>query len=212
MVAKGMEGKTMGANYRHDHSSRSHTVVRLVVESHHETDDKLTGVISGSLMLVDLAGSETVHDNKDAKATGEGKAIIKSLFHLRNCVHALGSGKRPDFRSSKLTRLLEPSIKNGSIFIWQFSQFLAEVVLMLARLLDRLRFADLQLRMRDLQRPADHRCARVRPAGATRAAEPRAEHCRGRLRVSQAQSDDGRRVAGCAVSPPQAITIIITIV
>lgn len=115
LVAQGMEGKTMGANYRHEHSSRSHTVVRLVVESHHETDDKLTGVISGSLMLVDLAGSETVHDNTDDKATGEGKAIIKSLFHLRNCVHALGSGKRPDFRSSKLTRLLEPSMKNGCV-------------------------------------------------------------------------------------------------
>ena len=66
-------------------------------------------------MLVDLAGSETVHDNTDAKATSEGKAIVKSLFHLRQCVHALASSKRPDFRSSKLTRLLEPSMKNGCV-------------------------------------------------------------------------------------------------
>ena len=115
LVSRGMEGKTMGANYRHEHSSRSHTVVRLLVESRHETDDKLTGVVSGSLMLVDLAGSETVHENTDAKATSEGKAIVKSLFHLRQCVHALASGKRPDFRSSKLTRLLEPSMKNGCV-------------------------------------------------------------------------------------------------
>lgn len=115
LVARGMEGKTMGANYRHEHSSRSHTVVRLLVESRHETDEKLTGVVSGSLMLVDLAGSETVHENTDAKATSEGKAIVKSLFHLRQCVHALASGKRPDFRSSKLTRLLEPSMKNGCV-------------------------------------------------------------------------------------------------
>jgi hypothetical protein len=43
LVSRGMEGKTMGANYRHEHSSRSHTVVRLLVESHHETDEKLTG-------------------------------------------------------------------------------------------------------------------------------------------------------------------------
>jgi len=115
LVSKGMEGKTMGANYRHEHSSRSHTVVRLIVESHHETDEALQGVISGSLMLIDLAGSETVHENTDARATAEGKAIIKSLFHLRNCVHALSSSKRPDFRSSKLTRLLEPSIRNGCV-------------------------------------------------------------------------------------------------
>ena len=115
LVSKGMEGKTMGANYRHEHSSRSHTVVRLIVESHHETDEALHGVISGSLMLIDLAGSETVHENTDARATAEGKAIIKSLFHLRNCVHALSSSKRPDFRSSKLTRLLEPSIRNGCV-------------------------------------------------------------------------------------------------
>ena len=31
LVSKGMEGKTMGANYRHEHSSRSHTVVLSLI-------------------------------------------------------------------------------------------------------------------------------------------------------------------------------------
>ena len=44
LVARGMEGKTMGANYRHEHSSRSHTVVRLVVQAHHQSDSQLKGV------------------------------------------------------------------------------------------------------------------------------------------------------------------------
>jgi hypothetical protein len=39
----------------------------------------------GSLFLIDLAGSETVHENTNVKSTAEGKAIVKSLFHLRNC-------------------------------------------------------------------------------------------------------------------------------
>ena len=32
LVQRGMEGKTMGSNYRHEHSSRSHTVIRLVLQ------------------------------------------------------------------------------------------------------------------------------------------------------------------------------------
>ena len=46
-----------------------------------------------------------------------GKAIVKSLFHLRQCVHAMSTGKRPEYRSSKLTRLLEPSLMNGSVSV-----------------------------------------------------------------------------------------------
>lgn len=68
-------------------------------------------------MLIDLAGSETVHENTTAQSTREGMAIVKSLFHLRNCIHALSSNKRPDFRSAKLTRLLEPSMRNGCVVL-----------------------------------------------------------------------------------------------
>jgi hypothetical protein len=59
-----MEGKTMGPNYQHDHSSRSHTVVRLVMNGRDGRDKR-----DASLMLVDLAGSEAAHDNSSALAT-----------------------------------------------------------------------------------------------------------------------------------------------
>ena len=49
---------------------------------------------------------EQVHENTDARAATEGKAIVTSLFHLRQCIHALSAGRRPNYRSSKLTRLL----------------------------------------------------------------------------------------------------------
>ena len=35
-------------------------------------------VLASSLQLVDLAGSETVHENKSAKATSEGKSIVQT--------------------------------------------------------------------------------------------------------------------------------------
>ena len=66
LMRRGMEGKTMGPNYQHDHSSRSHTVVRLVVK-----DRDGGGRGDASLMLVDLAGSEAAHDNSSALATSE---------------------------------------------------------------------------------------------------------------------------------------------
>ena len=62
LMARGMDGKTMGPNYEHEHSSRSHTVVRLVVGGS-------GGRPLASLMLVDLAGSEAAHDNSSPRAT-----------------------------------------------------------------------------------------------------------------------------------------------
>jgi hypothetical protein len=61
LMARGMKGKTMGANYEHEHSSRSHTVVRLMVSGNGRKPD-------ASLLLVDLAGSEAAHDNSSPKA------------------------------------------------------------------------------------------------------------------------------------------------
>eukprot|EP01046_Picozoa_sp_COSAG06_P053699 COSAG06_NODE_9347_length_1924_cov_1.796712_1_plen_466_part_10 len=114
LVNDGMRGKITGPNYIHAHSSRSHTVVRLIVESTRKSKGQ-EEVLTGSLMLIDLAGSETVHDNIGQKARDEGTAICKSLFHLRNCVKNLVEGIPPSYRSSNLTRMLEPSIKNGCV-------------------------------------------------------------------------------------------------
>lgn len=115
-VESGLAARTKAKTYVHEHSNRSHTVVRVLLETSREST---TGrdLLVASLLLVDLAGSETVSDQQTQIAQSEGKSITRSLFHLRRCIHALAAGRRPEYRSSKLTRLLEPAISQGSISI-----------------------------------------------------------------------------------------------
>ena len=117
VIQVGLDERTITATYRHEQSNRSHCIVRVTQESRDNADTELRHVLRSSLLLVDLAGSETVSDNTTSRAASEGKAIVKSLFWLRRCIHALSSGQRPDFRSSKLTRLLEPSLIHGCVSI-----------------------------------------------------------------------------------------------
>lgn len=109
MIEGGLAARTKAATYVHEHSNRSHTVVRILLET---VDSGGTARLA-SLLLVDLAGSETVSDQQTRTAQSEGKSITRSLFHLRRCIHALAAGRRPEYRSSKLTRLLEPAIVQG---------------------------------------------------------------------------------------------------
>jgi hypothetical protein len=117
VVAAGMRERTITATYRHERSNRSHCIVRVTQESQDDEDTELQHVLTSSLLLVDLAGSETVSEHHESKSAKEGKAIVKSLFFLRRCIHALSAGQRPDFRSSNLTRLLEPSLIHGCVSI-----------------------------------------------------------------------------------------------
>ena len=47
----------------------------------------------------------------------EGNAINLSLTALGNCIHALSEGKKPGFRDSKLTLLLQGSMQSGKVFM-----------------------------------------------------------------------------------------------
>ena len=58
----GEEHRTYRATHMHDHSSRSHTIFRIQIESHAKEmgfDSKKNYKVS-SLSLVDLAGSESL--------------------------------------------------------------------------------------------------------------------------------------------------------
>ena len=116
-VESGLAARTKATTYVHEHSNRSHTVVRVLLETADESISAGSELLVASLFLVDLAGSETVSDQQTQTAQSEGKSITRSLFHLRRCIHALAAGRRPEYRSSKLTRLLEPAIAQGSISI-----------------------------------------------------------------------------------------------
>lgn len=90
-------------------------VFRLVIESKesarvgYEPDG---AVLVATLSLVDLAGSESVkHTGAIGQRAKEGGKINQSLLSLSRVIHALSQpGAHVNFRDSKLTRLLQPSL------------------------------------------------------------------------------------------------------
>lgn len=102
-------------------SSRSHAICTLKISGVTETADG-SDKFSSKLVLVDLAGSERI---KKTGAEGgrrqEGININKGLFILGQVVSALserGKGgklkRKPPYRDSKLTRLLQDSLGGNS--------------------------------------------------------------------------------------------------
>jgi len=125
-VERGKAARTVGSNYRHDCSSRAHTIVRLCVEaarlvtvdasSSGGSKETLTGTSSGVLTLVDLAGSEAASQNSSAALVSQGIAINKSLHWLKVAVHDLAAKKAVvPFRNSAITRLLQPSLAGQAV-------------------------------------------------------------------------------------------------
>jgi kinesin family member 3B len=97
-----------------EHSSRSHAIFMITIESCSvcpgQTDGKNSSIVVGKLNMVDLAGSE-----RQAKtgAVGdrlkEATKINLSLSALGNVISALVDSKTSHvpYRDSKLTRLLQ---------------------------------------------------------------------------------------------------------
>ncbi|KAG8465042.1 hypothetical protein KFE25_012405 [Diacronema lutheri] len=118
-LEEGLAARTVGANYKHARSSRSHVVLRLTAEAAHRlargaagvahpiADDGRTAelgalppvdaslgplVTVGSFTLVDLAGSESASANAlGGAAAAQGAGINRSLLFLRQAVRALGA-------------------------------------------------------------------------------------------------------------------------
>eukprot|EP00055_Hartaetosiga_balthica_P016969 m.110340 g.110340 ORF g.110340 m.110340 type:complete len:1457 (+) comp9219_c0_seq15:71-4441(+) len=96
-----------GINFR---SSRSHAIFSLKLTRMVEEDGEKKTKYS-RIVFADLAGSENL---KIAKRNKEMKFINQSLLALGQVIRALVEMKRPSYRSSKLTRLLESSIGGNS--------------------------------------------------------------------------------------------------
>ncbi|KAG8188866.1 hypothetical protein JTE90_018272 [Oedothorax gibbosus] len=113
VMTDGKHNRSIGTTNMNAHSSRSHAIFIISIESCENNVEGNQHVKIGKLNLVDLAGSE-----KQAKTGAVGstqKESIKinlSLSALGNVISALVDGKSTHvpYRDSKLTRLLQDSL------------------------------------------------------------------------------------------------------
>jgi centromeric protein E len=119
LLRKGTMKRTVEATAMNETSSRSHTIFKLVVESRESSRDGREtdgAVLVAALNLVDLAGSESVrHTGAIGQRAKEGGKINQSLLSLSRVIHSLSQqGAHVNFRDSKLTRLLQPSLSGNA--------------------------------------------------------------------------------------------------
>ncbi|KAJ9086961.1 Kinesin-like protein kip2 [Entomophthora muscae] len=127
IIERGEANRHVSANNYHEHSSRSHTIFQMVIESndsqlgsnsfsmrlglgtHHRTASQ-SGVKLSYLSLIDLAGSEKFTSNNDRRK--EASFINKSLLTLGAVISKIADGKTGHipFRDSKLTRILQTTL------------------------------------------------------------------------------------------------------
>lgn len=95
LIEEGATGKHIGRSTLNARSSRSHTMLKMTIESAvrlEEQDDqsKLDGAMTvGELNFVDLAGSETLTYDFGEKQRTETKNINVSLTNLKSVIEAL---------------------------------------------------------------------------------------------------------------------------
>ncbi|KAL8162959.1 hypothetical protein V2J09_014448 [Rumex salicifolius] len=103
------------------HSSRSHTIFRMIIESRDrleegELESSCDAVRVSVLNLVDLAGSErAAKTGAEGVRLKEGSHINKSLLTLGTVIKKLSEGAESQgghvpYRDSKLTRILQPAL------------------------------------------------------------------------------------------------------
>ncbi|KAL9181488.1 hypothetical protein ACHAXT_010293 [Thalassiosira profunda] len=130
----GEANKSVGATKMNDRSSRSHAILKIVLERktvltpgddpavEKENDEgngpaDLVVKTTSALNLVDLAGSESVrHTGATGTQKKEGGMINQSLLTLSKVLMSLGQ-KNPghiNYRDSKLTRILKPSLSGNA--------------------------------------------------------------------------------------------------
>ncbi|XP_053317517.1 centromere-associated protein E [Spea bombifrons] len=118
-IKKGEKNRHYGVTKMNEHSSRSHTIFRMIIESRERNDPGNSENCEGAVMvshlnLVDLAGSERASQTgAEGVRLKEGCNINRSLFILGQVIKKLSDGQAGGFinyRDSKLTRILQNSL------------------------------------------------------------------------------------------------------
>ncbi|KAI8579444.1 hypothetical protein K450DRAFT_242199 [Umbelopsis ramanniana AG] len=129
VIQKGEENRHVSTTNYNLHSSRSHTIFRMIIESKEREPNASTQthrdrstasnakstIRISQLNLIDLAGSEKATTNLDRQK--EGAFINKSLLTLGTVISKLTDSKGAShipFRDSKLTRILQPSLSGNA--------------------------------------------------------------------------------------------------
>jgi kinesin family protein C2/C3 len=112
LLKRGNSNRATAATDMNEHSSRSHMVLSVDVES----GLGQSSMNKGTLYLVDLAGSERVRkSNVEGENLKEAGFINKSLAALGNVMEALDRrASHVPFRDSKLTSLLQNALGGNS--------------------------------------------------------------------------------------------------
>ncbi|XP_071412044.1 centromere-associated protein E isoform X2 [Pithys albifrons albifrons] len=116
-IRKGEKNRHYGETKMNEHSSRSHTIFRMIIESRERSDPANANcdgaVMVSHLNLVDLAGSERASQTgTEGVRLKEGCNINRSLFILGQVIKKLCDDPSGfiNYRDSKLTRILQNSL------------------------------------------------------------------------------------------------------
>ncbi|NXY08473.1 CENPE protein, partial [Pteruthius melanotis] len=116
-IRKGERNRHYGETKMNEHSSRSHTIFRMIIESRERSDPANANcdgaVMVSHLNLVDLAGSERASQTgSEGVRLKEGCNINRSLFILGQVIKKLCDDPSSfiNYRDSKLTRILQNSL------------------------------------------------------------------------------------------------------
>ncbi|KAL3869468.1 hypothetical protein ACJMK2_042146 [Sinanodonta woodiana] len=116
VIKKGDMKRHVAETKQNDRSSRSHCILRIIIESRSRHNPDEDAVMVSHLNFVDLAGSEKAADNTGLRFR-EGCAINKSLLTLGQVIHRLSgdeSTTHVSYRDSKLTRILQNALGGNS--------------------------------------------------------------------------------------------------
>ncbi|XP_047523263.1 kinesin-like protein Klp68D isoform X1 [Pieris napi] len=113
LMRAGNRNRASGRTDMNEHSSRSHAVFLVTVETAHRSTDRIR---VGKLNLVDLAGSERQRKTgASADRLREAARINQALSSLGNVISALAENSpHVPYRDSKLTRILQDSLGGNS--------------------------------------------------------------------------------------------------
>nr|XP_021188785.2 kinesin-like protein Klp68D isoform X1 [Helicoverpa armigera] len=113
VMRAGNRNRAAGRTDMNEHSSRSHAVFLVTVETAHRKTNRIR---VGKLNLVDLAGSERQRKTgASAERLREASRINQALSSLGNVISALAeSSPHVPYRDSKLTRILQDSLGGNS--------------------------------------------------------------------------------------------------